>query len=234
MTEDPLGAVTRKQLNFFWIADCSGSMQDEKIEQLNRAVRESLPAARDANKKNPFAEVLVRVIRFSSGAQWHQATPTLIDDFEWNDLDAEGVTDLGAAIKLISEALDPNKLGKRALPPVLVLLSDGMPTDDWESALSKFNSTPWGKQGRTVRVAIAIGGDANRDALAKFTGNMETVLTANNPQQLATFIRWCSVALSSYVSSGKSTPKQGDAGVVDIVQKEKVVVAETVDDEEVW
>ena len=55
-------------------------------------------------------------------------------------------------------------MGRRALPPVIVLLSDGTPTDSWEQELNTFNSTGWGHPGRTVRIAIAIGHDANKEA----------------------------------------------------------------------
>ena len=69
---------------------------------------------------------------FHKCALWHVETPTAVDDFVWNDLEAYGRTDLGAAIRLLSLELTPEKMGRRALPPVIVLLSDGTPTDDWE------------------------------------------------------------------------------------------------------
>ena len=39
-----------------------------KIQSLNNAIREALPHMQDAAKGNPNAEVMVRVIKFSSGA----------------------------------------------------------------------------------------------------------------------------------------------------------------------
>ena len=202
---DPLGSVTRSKLHFFWIADCSGSMRAQgKIQALNNAIHECIPSTREANVNNAFAEMVVRAIKFSSGAQWHVDTPTAVEDFTWNDLEAGGVTDMGAAIKLLSSELTPEKMGQRALPPVIVLLSDGSPTDEWEKSLEEFNRTGWGRPGRTVRVAVAIGRDSNKEVLAKFTGNSETVFEANNAQRLADLIKWASVTLSKYASSGAS------------------------------
>lgn len=205
MHEDPLGSVTRPQLHFFWIADCSGSMSVQgKIQALNNAIHECIPTTREANQANPFADMVVRAVKFSTGAHWHVAAPTPVDDFLWTDLEAGGVTDLGAAIDLLSAELTPEKMGRKALPPVVVLLSDGAPTDDWAGALERFNSTGWGRHGRTVRVAIAIGRDASKDVLGHFTGNPETVFEADNAQRLADLIKWASVTLSKYASSGAS------------------------------
>lgn len=202
---DPLGAVTRSKLHFFWIADCSGSMAAQgKIEALNNAIQECIPATKEAAEHNPFADMVVRAIAFSNGSRWHIEQETPVDDFTWKDLSPGGVTDLGSAIRLLSKELQPEKMGRRALPPVLVLLSDGAPTDDWETELAAFNKTGWGRPGRTVRIAVAIGQDANKDVLATFTGNEETVFEANNAQRLADLIKWASVTLSKYASSGAS------------------------------
>ena len=208
---DPLGSVTRSKLHFFWIADCSGSMRVQgKIQALNNAIHECIPSTREASSNNAFADMVVRAIRFSNGAQWHVTTPTPVEDFVWTDLEAGGVTDLGAAIKLLSSELTPEKMGQRALPPVIVLLSDGSPTDEWEKALTEFNKTGWGRPGRTVRVAVAIGRDSNKEVLAQFTGNNETVFEANNAQRLADLIKWASVTLSKYASSGASQIDPGE------------------------
>ena len=119
------------------------------------------------------------------------------------------VTDMGAAIRLMAAELTPEKMGRRALPPVIVMLSDGSPTDEWEKDLDNFNNSGWGRVGRTVRIAIAIGRDSNKDVLAKFTGNPETVFEANNAQRLADLIKWASVTLSKYASSGASQVDSG-------------------------
>lgn len=231
---DPLGSVSRSKLHFFWIADCSGSMKAQgKIQALNNAIHECIPSTREANRSNPFADMLVRAIRFSSGAQWHISTPTPVESFHWKDLDASGMTDMGAAIRLLRSELTPEKMGRRALPPVIVLLSDGSPTDAWEGALEDFNNTGWGRPGRTVRVAVAIGRDADKEVLAKFTGNPETVFEADSAQRLADLIKWASVTLSKYASSGASQidPSPGSASPL---PPPPPVPVEADDDDDTW
>ena len=199
----PGGKLSHRPLHFFWMADCSGSMGvDGKIQTLNTAIRDAIPAMRDAAKGHPEVAVKVRAVSFSSGAQWHVSQETPVEDFEWKDLKADGVTDLGKALDMIADALDAKKMGDRNKPPVLVLISDGQPTDDWKGSLEKLNKLPWGQ--KAVRIAIAVGQDADRDVLQAFLNNPEIkVLDANNAQALTSYIKWVSTVVVKKVSDDK-------------------------------
>lgn len=202
-SDDVRGGTSRRTLRFIMLVDISGSMTGDKIQAVNRAVRECIPEMRKNNLDNPFAEMFVEVITFSTGARWH--VPRIsVQEFSWNDLQADGVTDLGAALDLVSTALDVNNMGKRNLPPVLLLLSDGGPTDDWEVALRRFEATPWGQPGRTVRIAVAIGEGADKAVLARFTGNAETVLNADRATTLVQLIKWASISVTQSHSTSMS------------------------------
>ena len=70
MSRRPGGELASRPLHFIWLADSSGSMeQDGKIQALNTAIREAVPHMRKVAEDNPNAQVLVRAVRFSSGAQ---------------------------------------------------------------------------------------------------------------------------------------------------------------------
>ncbi len=43
----PGGPIASRPLHFIWILDCSGSMDGDKILQLNFAICEALPAMKD-------------------------------------------------------------------------------------------------------------------------------------------------------------------------------------------
>ena len=89
---------------------------------------------------------------------------------------------------------------KRALPPVLVLISDGHPTDDFNEGLRTLMVEPWGK--KSVRIAIAIGEDADQNVLQKFIGHPEIrPLKANNPEALKNRIKWTSTVVLQAASS---------------------------------
>ena len=183
MSERPGGALAKRPLQFIWIVDCSGSMQGKKIESLNLAIKESIKPMQDVADENPNAEVLVRVIKFSDGAQWHVSQPTEVHNFKWTDLNADGVTDMGKALTMLADALKLENMPQRGLPPVLVLVSDGQPTDDFNGGLKAVMEQPWGT--KAVRIGVAIGEDADLDVLQKFIGNGEVKpLVASNVQDL--------------------------------------------------
>lgn len=210
MTERPGSALAARPLHFFIIADCSGSMAaDGKMQALNNAIRETLPHLIDVANQNPHAALLVRSIAFSSGARWHIEEPTPVDRLEWVDLSTGGYTDLGAALDLLAPQLAPEAMDARALAPALLLISDGMPTDDYRAALGRFLDEPVGR--RAVRMAVGIGRDADIEVLERFVGsNEQGVLTANNPEQLVRLIRWASTH-ASRVASNLATPQHGVA-----------------------
>jgi uncharacterized protein YegL len=208
----PGGEITARPLHFIWIADCSDSMGVHgKIQALNTAIREAIPHMRKVAKDRDNAQVLVRAVRFSDGAYWHIAQPVPVEQFEWVDLQAKGVTDMGKALELVAEQLKMPPMPERGLPPVLVLISDGLPTDDFAAGLNALLDLPWGK--KAVRIAIAIGEDANLEVLQRFINNSELKpLRANNPEALTTHIRWASTAVLKSASSPHSEPKGASGG----------------------
>ncbi len=222
----PGGEMSSRILDFFWIADCSGSMDGEKIQTLNYAIRQTVPDMRKEADANPNAQVMVRAVKFSDGAAWHMATATPIDTFNWNDLVAGGVTSMGMALELVAGELRQFPSETKRLPPVLVLLTDGQPTDDYKHGLDELMSTPWGK--KAVRIAIAIGKDADISVLEQFTGNKELVLEAKNPQLLIKFIKWASTVVQT-VSAPRAGVSSSGAGV-DV----NTIPVVTADDDEIW
>jgi uncharacterized protein YegL len=211
----PGGEMATRPLHFIWIADCSGSMETGgKIQALNTAIREAIPHMRLEASHNPNATVLVRVLKFSNGAQWGVSQPTPVDQFEWTDLTAEGVTDMGKALSMVAEQLKMPPMSERALPPVLVLISDGQPTDAFSQGLKDLMSEPWGK--KAVRIAIGIGEDADEETLQKFIGNPELKpVQANNPEALVKQIRWAStVVLKAASSPAAQAASDSGAGAV--------------------
>jgi uncharacterized protein YegL len=204
MNRLPGGALASRPLHFIWIADCSGSMGvDGKIQALNNAIREAVPHMQQVAAENPNAQVLVRAITFSNGARWHIAQQIPIAEFRWQDLKAGGTTDMGKALTMLAGQLDPEVMPPRALPPVLVLISDGQPTDNFDQGLRALFEQPWGK--KAVRIAIAIGEDADHDTLQKFIGHPEfKPLQANNAETLVRYIRWASTEVLKSASSPAS------------------------------
>ena len=230
----PGGAMASRPLHFFWILDCSGSMSGAKIQQLNFAIRECIPSMQDEARQNPECQMFVRVLTFSSGARWHVGQPTPIDSFKWADVQADGTTDMGRAMELLADALSVEAMGERALPPVLVLITDGQPTDNFAGGLKTLMDNPWAK--KAVRVGIAIGEDGDVDVLEKFIAHPEfKPLRADNAPTLAKYIKWASTAVVKHSTTPVSQPT-GTLGStnIPIPAPPAPVSNEKIDPKDVW
>ena len=210
---DDIDGIVKRQMVLFFVVDTSGSMQGTKIGAVNTAIREVLPELKDAGGAD--IDLKVACLTFSSGCQWMYSTPIASDSFQWTNVDADGVTDLGAACRELNEKLSKNgflKAPSGSVAPVIFLLSDGEPTDDFESGINLLQQNNWFKHG--IKVAVAIGDDANKDVLAKFTGNIEAVITVHTPEALRKWIRKVSITSSQIgsrsqpVSDGQLHTKQ--------------------------
>jgi uncharacterized protein YegL len=208
--ERPGGALASRPLHFIWIADCSGSMDaGGKIQSLNTAIREALPHMRTVAHENPNAQVLIRVLAFASGARWVVEQPVPVTNFTWTDLAAGGVTDLGLALWMTAQVLRVPPMSSRALQPVIVLLSDGHPTDNWQQGLAELMGQPWGA--KAIRISIAIGRDADYEVLQQFIGDPNLrPLTANNSAELVELIRWVSTTPVKLASAPPVAMTAGD------------------------
>ncbi len=192
----PGGAVGRRPLPFIWICDCSGSMYGEKIESLNFAIKNALPAMRKTAENAPGTQVLVQTLSFANYVRWEQAVATPVETLTWTDLKIEGAplssgTRIGEALSWVATILP--KPTATFFPPVLALVTDGMATDDVEKGLQSLMAMPAGA--KAIRVAIAIGEDADSNALRRFIGNDEIKpFRARNAPDLVRLIRAVSTA----------------------------------------
>lgn len=215
METDPfaiIDEIPRKVMTMFYLVDTSGSMSGAKIGALNTAVRETLPIIKEISENNSDSKIKISVLEFSSGCDWMYPMPTEIETFEWRDLQAGGLTSLGEAYEQLSQKLSHSHgfmmEATGSFAPVIILLSDGAPTDHPEYALEKLRANKWFKV--ATKIAIAIGDDCIKSTLIDFTGNEEAVLTVHNVDELKKIIRMVSVTASRVnsknTSAGKDAP----------------------------
>jgi uncharacterized protein YegL len=215
MAELPGGPMAKRPVHFFFLVDCSVSMSGEKISSLNSAIQQALPAMVETAKNYPKAAVMIRALKFANGAQWINSTAVPLESYSWTSLtvDKEGGTAMGRAMEVLADELKIPPMPERALPPVIVLVSDGQPTDDFGSGLKKISKEQWFRH--SIKVAIGIGDDCEDSTLEKFIGNPEMkVLRAYNSDQLADRMKWATTiplkaatAPSSQPGSIAGTPK---------------------------
>jgi uncharacterized protein YegL len=200
----------------FFLIDASGSMDGSKIGAVNTAIEEVIPALREVSDENADAQIKVAALEFSSGARWITAGgPLEAEQFRWNFINASGVTDFGAACKALNEKLSTKAFMNEAtgsFAPAIFLLSDGEPTDNWQKDLDALKQNNWFKA--AVKVAVAIGDDANKDVLKEFTGSMEAVLETHSAAMLKKMIKFVSVR-ASQVASKSSNVSDSSANLGD-------------------
>ena len=128
-----------------------------------------------------------------------------IEEFEWARLRASGVTSLGAAFKELNARMSRNGFlnsPSLSFAPVIFLMTDGYPSDDYKAGLNELRNNSWYKFG--LKAALGIGSEANDNVLAEFTGSADTVVHAYSGGQLAQMIKIIAVT-SSQIGSKSMT-----------------------------
>lgn len=215
---DDAVSVPRRTMALFFLIDTSGSMSGNKIGAVNDAIVNVLPMLEDISSSNPDAEIKVAALEFSNGTKWLYNEPKSVEDFKWIDVQAGGLTSLGEACLELNSKLSRSGYMKSAsgsYAPAIILLSDGGPTDNFDGGLQTLQGNNWFKN--AIRIAIAIGDDADLDVLARFTGNSEAVIKVQNIDALKQIIRVVAVTSSQIGSKSSSA---GDTSKQDQVIKD--------------
>ena len=213
--------IARRKMILFFLIDTSGSMSGKKIQSVNDAIENVLPIIGEISDENPDAEINIAAMKSSTGVDWVYNEPKEAKDFIWQPVSPEALTSLGEACRELSRKLSrtngfmPTSTGSGYYAPAIILLSDGGPTDDFQGGLKVLKENSWFKN--AIKVAIAIGDDADEDVLKDFTGSSEAVIKVHNIDALKTMIRVIAVTSSQIGSKSSSA---GDASKQEEVIKE--------------
>ncbi len=213
--------IARRKMILFFLIDTSGSMSGKKIQSVNDAIENVIPIIGDISNENPDAEINIAAMKFSTGADWIYNEPKDAKNFIWQPVSPDSLTSLGEACRELNRKLSrtngfmPTSTGSGYYAPAIILLSDGVPTDDFQGGLKVLKENPWFKN--AIRIAIAIGDDADEEVLKDFTGSLEAVIKVHNIDALKTMIRVIAVTSSQIGSKSSSA---GDASKQDEVIKE--------------
>ena len=219
--EQKAGPSPRRQLNLFYLIDTSSSMAGNKIASVNAVMPDVIKIIEEvdeANKDN--AKILVSCLEFSTGCRWSTNVPVECSSFVWRDLQADGLTDLGAAFKeLYSKMRRSQYLQSETghFAPIVILLSDGEPTDDYKAGLRELQGNMWFNA--AIKVAIAIGDDANKEVLKEFVKNKELVITVHDTQSLKEIIKVVTRGVSQIGSQSTTNDKDKKELVAEMVNE---------------
>jgi len=183
----PGGGVARRPLHVIMMADCSGSMAGRRIQALNFAIGDMIQHFASWEREQE-KRILIRAVAFADEPRWHIYEPRPAATMTWKALSVvpKGRTNMGPAFRMVAEALGADQ-ASRGLRPVIVLITDGLPTDlpaDFDAGLQALLDVPAGRD--AMRIAVAIGNTARSEALTKFIGNSSLpVLVASDVEQIA-------------------------------------------------
>ncbi len=127
---------------------------------------------------------------------------------------------MGPAFRLVAQALAAEE-ASRGLRPVIVLITDGLPTDDpagFDADLEALLSVPAGRD--AMRIAVAIGNTAARsEALTKFIGNSNLpVLVAGDLDQISDQLHRASLWVTNPNSNSLGLPAAAQAPTGPIIR----------------
>ena len=199
-------ATKARPLPVILMLDTSGSMSVAgKIDAMSQAVNDMIHAF--AQESRIKAEIQLSIITFGgSEAKMHTPLSPVTDIELPVEFTAMGPTPLGGALDIVTNLIeDKEKLPTRAYKPTIVLVSDGYPNDRWEESFAKLQNSERAK--KAVRMAMAIGEDADKEMLTSFINDNEAPLfEAHNSAEIQKFFRAVSMSVST--RSKSSNPNQ--------------------------
>ena len=163
---------TNKLLVVLFIVDCSRSMDGERIMAVNAALTEVKSILQDIKNDNGL-DLKIAIMSFTSSAKW-ELQLTDIDEVSLENLKTRpGLTEYGNAFHELNKVLRKERFMKhtgKIAPPAIMFLTDGGPTDDYETDLEDLLKNEWfvNASRSAVLLGDAIHDDAAKNAVKRF------------------------------------------------------------------
>ncbi|UQB67892.1 vWA domain-containing protein [Epilithonimonas zeae] len=182
-----------RRLPVYLLLDTSGSMSGEPIEAVKNGVQMMLHSLR----QNPQAieTAYVSIITFDSEAK--QIVPlTDLASFQMVDIKAQSTTSLGAALGLLADKMEleitkTTTEQKGDWKPLTFIMTDGIPTDDWQIGFNKLKNV---NKGLIVGCAAGSGAD---DAILKQITSSVVRLDNADSESISKFFQWVTASIST-------------------------------------
>jgi uncharacterized protein YegL len=197
-----------RRLPVYLLLDVSGSMSGEPIEAVKSGVQTLVSTLR----QDPYAleTAYLSVITFDDNAR--QLMPlTELSAFQTPSISSSGTTSLGQALSLLSDCIESEVAKttpevKGDWKPLIFIMTDGVPTDDWHRGLDKLRKVRTG-----VIVACAAGHAADSSVLKQITEIVVQLDTAD-ASTIKAFFKW----VSASVATGSQKVDQGQKEITGI------------------
>ena len=183
------------------LLDTSSSMDGYPVQELNRGVRQFF----EEIQSDEIARFSVETSIITFGGSVRKAMPftTGTEQINIPEFYADGYTPLGEALNLAMYEIKERRnfyrrSGIAAYKPWVIIMSDGMPNDDWHSAAEKAKAQS--DAGKLVYLGVGVGDDIDMNLFSQ-------LLPANRPPKkldglkFVEFFQWLSDSLKSVSQS---------------------------------
>ena len=163
---------TNKLLVVLFVVDCSRTMDGDRIMAVNAALTEVKSTLQDIKNDNGL-DLKIAIMSFTSSAKW-ELQLTDIDEVSLEKLRTRpGLTEYGNAFHELNKVLRKEQFMKhtgKIAPPAIMFLTDGGPTDDYETDLEELLKNGWFANASRSAVLLgdAINDDAAKNAVRRF------------------------------------------------------------------
>ena len=184
-----------RRLPLYFLLDVSESMVGEPIERVQEGIA---TIVRDL-RTDPYALETVYISLLIFAGKAHRLAPLLeLAQFYPPRLPIGSGTSLGAALRLLMDELDQHVVRASAQTkgdwkPLVFLLTDGMPTDDYSAAVSEWQTR---FKMRVNLLAIGFGNSADAQVLHQLTEHVYR-FEDTAPAAYTQFFRWISQSVKS-------------------------------------
>lgn len=207
-------SAQRPELHVFYILDTSGSMNGNPIGVLNRAMRSTVRALKQVAAHNSNARVKIAVMEFNTGCRWiNPAGPEDMEFFQWDDLTAQGMTYMGAALDELGSKLHRNvylSTTTGSFLPVIIFMTDGYANDDYVAALKRIRKNDWFS--KATRIGFAIGRNPDVTMIARLTGDSEAVIRTDDLGLFAKMLKFVSTSSVNIMSRSYTSDAEVSGG----------------------
>ena len=174
--------------NIIFVVDTSGSMKGDRINNLNTIMYRLINNFYSLFKVKERVKIRLSVLTYSSDVEWVYDKCLVKDaDYSWTHLVASGLTNFGQALSKLrsyfsfDEGIHANL--DNAFLPLIIFMSDGAPTDNWEQPLKMIQRNQYFE--KSCKRVIAIGDDASIEVLSQLSFNEIVRISGENDMDYA-------------------------------------------------
>jgi len=193
-----------RRLPIYLLIDTSGSMDGAPINAVNQGIHIMEAALRTDPRAVETA--FISVLTFDSSAR--QVIPLVeVGSFTAPMLQASGATNLGEGLKLLEDCLRREVIAnstegqKGDWKPLVFIMTDGLPTDAWESAADSI------KRQKIGNIIGCAAGDGADEQMLKRVADHVVKLTDTSEASIQGFFKW--VTQSAKVASASVGSQSG-------------------------